>query len=301
MLRQLLAITALAAVQGALPDIYAVSVGFGPMKKRTISEGFKVNPTTGEWSQISENFVYVGSSAKWDGVNAFDEANGLFYWATGFGSNLVYSINVTSGSLQAPIDLYSAGIITLTFDQYNGELIITDVPQNMQNVSRMTRYSATDVTEATLPSSVVPGRAVVDPAAGHSFINFNPIAKQLQYLAPTGNMQKSVTLKNECAHIDFLFFDKNHDLWATEISIVNGTVKNSITKIDTSTGSCSTPVDFSHNQVLAFTSNVAQGELWYGSVNDTGSYLQSYNPATRASTCITNKAGLPLTDIAVKY
>ena len=69
-----------------------------------------VNPATGVVTPISTNYIYVGSSSTIDGISALDNENGVFYYVTDGSNADIYSVQLISKELNAPIDIYALSI-----------------------------------------------------------------------------------------------------------------------------------------------------------------------------------------------
>jgi len=98
--------------------------GVGPNGQVTVDHNGLVNTNTGFVTPISTNYIYVGSSATIDGISALDNTNGVFYYTTDGSTKDIYSVQLASGTLNPPIDVYASVIAGLQFDNGAQQLII---------------------------------------------------------------------------------------------------------------------------------------------------------------------------------
>jgi len=84
----------------------------------------QVDPITGNFTSIAENFIYVGSSATYDGISGFDQKNKFFYYATNFESAFVFGVDVIKGELLPPVSIGSEAVSSIDWDGTGSQLLI---------------------------------------------------------------------------------------------------------------------------------------------------------------------------------
>lgn len=104
--------------------LYGITTSFGASNTQTLLQTVIVDIKYGNFTVLTQNVVYVGSSKSTDGISTFDQKNQRFYYATNFNSDFVYAVNVTDGDLLAPISVASVGITTLDWDFGNNQLLV---------------------------------------------------------------------------------------------------------------------------------------------------------------------------------
>jgi len=104
--------------------LYGIVTDFGGSNTETIVFTVKIDPTSGTWSEIVKNFVYVGSSATFDGISGYDSDNDVLYYATDFATPFLYSSDLKNGVLLAPIALGFSSVLTIDYDTQNKRLLL---------------------------------------------------------------------------------------------------------------------------------------------------------------------------------
>lgn len=104
--------------------LYGLITGFGGDNTQTVVLTVQVNPVTGNFTSIAENFIYVGSSATYDGISGFDQKNKYLYYATNFESAFVFGVDVTKGELLPPISIGSEAVTSIDWDGTGNQLLI---------------------------------------------------------------------------------------------------------------------------------------------------------------------------------
>jgi len=94
----------------------------------------KVNTKTGSLERIVGNFLYLtGFSETYDGISGYDQDQDIIYYSTDTDSAFVYSADVQSQSLIAPISLGATDVIKLVYDSLNKRMIFTIVSNRQLN------------------------------------------------------------------------------------------------------------------------------------------------------------------------
>jgi len=104
--------------------LYGLITGFGGDSTQTVVLTVQVDPVTGNFTSIAENFIYVGSSATYDGISGFDQKNKYFYYATNFESAFVFGVDVIKGELLPPVSIGSEAVTSIDWDGTGNQLLI---------------------------------------------------------------------------------------------------------------------------------------------------------------------------------
>jgi len=115
----LLAVTAQCASTGTL---YAVATLFSKNESMTLQFTLAVNPNTGDYTKIVENFAIGGSSETEDGISSFDDDRGVFYYAPNWPVPFVFSADVKLQKLLAPLYLGGTSVLRLDYDDAGATL-----------------------------------------------------------------------------------------------------------------------------------------------------------------------------------
>jgi len=107
---------------GALYGIVPATSGEG---SQTTLFTVEVDPSTGNFTKIAENIVYVGASGTINGLSTFDQVNQIIYFSTDYDSSYVFGVDVTNGDLVSPISISASYIATIKWDGTNSQLLIT--------------------------------------------------------------------------------------------------------------------------------------------------------------------------------
>eukprot|EP01060_Flectonema_neradi_P006155 TRINITY_DN14127_c0_g1_i1.p1 TRINITY_DN14127_c0_g1~~TRINITY_DN14127_c0_g1_i1.p1 ORF type:complete len:323 (+),score=63.14 TRINITY_DN14127_c0_g1_i1:50-970(+) len=261
-------------VQAAIPPrVFVIGTGDGPDRVRTISKGFEVDMTDGVMKEIATNFVYLGPSLAMDGISAFDRKGGIFYWTTDAATPFIYRLNVTDGTLLAPIDTLGKAVSTLAFSDYSRELIIGDF--SPQSESRLIRYSEEDVIIHTYTEKVTPSRGTV--GVNTTYINWDFPKSRIEIIDYiNGKVLKTVDIDPGCRGISALFFDASspHEVFA----ILASETGNNYTTIDLNTGSCTTSIRFDVDPLTASAYDPRTKLIWYGTANSSGIFINTISP-----------------------
>jgi len=123
-MRITLFVVLLGLVSQGLGDLYGIVTDFEGDETQTVVLTVRVDPTTGNFTKISENFIYIGSSATYDGIAAYDQKNNYLYYSTDFESSFVFGIDVTKAELLPPISIGSEAVTSIDWDGTNQQLLI---------------------------------------------------------------------------------------------------------------------------------------------------------------------------------
>ena len=255
------------------------TIGTRSEKMKTVSMGFEADLETGILTEIASNFIYLGPSIAIDGISAFDKKNGLIYWTNDAATTFVYGLNVKTGEILPPIDTYGNAIGSLSFDDTTGELLIGDFPS--PGICRLLRYSESNVDIYSYNGTVITSCGTVVP--GNLYINWNFPKTRLETIdLSTGKVLKETTVDPECGLITNLFSDPSD---SKSLIALQGSLSGyNYTKLDISTGSCTTPVTFDIDPMTSAAFDHRTGLVWYAKTNATGVFINTLSPKTGQQT-----------------
>ena len=124
-----LLLSSLACVQ-VYANVYGIVFGFGGQDTQSLVYTVQIDPKTGAFTTVTENFIYVGSAATFDGLSTFDQNQGDFYYTTDFESSFVFSVDTTKGALNPPISTSAVGVSQILWDHGNDQLLVTGEYEN---------------------------------------------------------------------------------------------------------------------------------------------------------------------------
>jgi len=175
-----------------------------------------IDLTTGVITPISVNYIYLGGSATIDGISAFDNTNGVFFYTTDGSTTDIYSVHVQTGNLLAPIDLYASSIASLTFDDGGAQLIISYYNQQKQPTIVFWPVDGSTITTLTVPSTIGLTEATTYNSRTKVFYNAVsvPTANNITIWAfQAGAIPKASVITNcPIGYVIDLFIDSNQNL-----------------------------------------------------------------------------------------
>lgn len=85
----------------------------------------KVDLSTGNFTFLAKNFVYVGDAFVYNGISTFDTKKQILYYGLNLNSDYVESIDVANLTLQPPVSIGAVQLDEIVRDTPNNQLFIT--------------------------------------------------------------------------------------------------------------------------------------------------------------------------------
>jgi len=104
--------------------LYGIITDFTGNGTQTVVWTVQVDPIKGTFTKIAENFVYVGSSATYDGIAAYDQQKNYLYYSSDFEASFVYGVDVVKGEILPPVSINSESVNSIEWDGKNQQLLI---------------------------------------------------------------------------------------------------------------------------------------------------------------------------------
>jgi len=110
--------------------LYGVVTTLGGAGTQTVVVTVKIDPTSGNFTNVAECFIYIGASATYDGISAYDQKNNYLYYASDFDSAFVFGVDIAKGELLPPISIGSEAVTSISWDGTNNQLLLTGTFQD---------------------------------------------------------------------------------------------------------------------------------------------------------------------------
>jgi len=83
----------------------------------------RIDTATGAFTNLVENFLYVGGSATYDGISDLDQSTGVYYYSTDFATPFIYSSNVLTSTLLPTISTAATVVLNIHHDDNNKRIL----------------------------------------------------------------------------------------------------------------------------------------------------------------------------------
>jgi hypothetical protein len=114
----------LASVSAA-SSLYGIVTTVAANETQTVVYTVSIDPKSGNFTFVGENFVNIGDSATFDGICGFDQKNEYLYYATDFESSFVFGMDVSNGQIRPPISAGALSTNAILYDQLNEQILLT--------------------------------------------------------------------------------------------------------------------------------------------------------------------------------
>jgi len=258
----------------------------------TVDHNGVVNANTGVITPISTNYVYVGSSATIDGISALDNKNGVFYYTTDGSTKDIYSVQLVTGALNPPIDVYANVIAGLTFDNAGGRLIIAYLDQNNNQVLMYYPVNGAQITATSVPKSVPLTNAAVYSSQSSTYYNAasNPSINTTIITAFTSSGFKSYTIPNcPVGYIIDMFLDSSNNLIGMGEYFKGNTLLYYYVSFDLNQLTCSPSLLKTTGIVTATTYSVPDDIMFFNEAINGGDLIRMYFPANDTLTRVNSQ------------
>lgn len=305
-----LLLISLCAARGPLhPQVFGIYTDFGPGDKRTIVQLGEVNMTTGEVDQLQTLFVYEGGSGTFDGISAFDQDNGRFFYSNDFANSYVFGVGVQPPyPLRAPIWLEDNGVASISYDWKDKQLLISDIiTQPPQNRLVIYPNSPDKSTTVITLSNFSLGAGCFDSEKKQWF-NLATVGANSSILTtvalPSGNVVSSVSV--DCGILSKIWVEAKHPdfdsrLWGLKELQTRSSLSYYLANINPSTGSCELLKIPSSGIVTAASFDQHNGVLFYHDATNSGNFVRSASVRTGRTSFVKLVSQFPLSDLAVRF
>jgi hypothetical protein len=199
------------SVQGTL---YGIITDFEGNNTQTVVLTVQVDPATGAFTRVAENFVYVGSSATYDGIAGYDQQKNYLYYSSDFESAFVYGVDVTKGEILPPISINSESVNSIEWDGKNQQLLILGEFQDHSAAVYTFPYvgPSVELINFTAQGIPIPQTTYLDWGKGIYYLIYYSTAKSQYYLVqfPISNAASLQSTPLNCGNAfspDYLFLD----------------------------------------------------------------------------------------------
>jgi hypothetical protein len=196
--------------------LYGIITEFNGNNTQTVVYTVTVDPSTGKFTHVAENFIYIGSSATYDGIAAFDQKKNYLYYSTDFEASFVYGIDVTKGEILPPISINSETITSIDWDGKNQQLLILGIFQDRSSAVYTFPYSGPSVLLINFTAQGIntPQTTFLDWAKGMYYLVYFDAAKSQYNLGsfPISSPKAVQSTPLNCGKTfspDYLFLDSS--------------------------------------------------------------------------------------------
>lgn len=304
----------IALTNGMRAEVFGIYTVFGSGEQRTIVHGGQLDMQTGNVHSIAKIFTFFGSSGFLDGVSAFDQKRGIFFYTSDFMDSYIYGVDTTSGKLQPPIFLEDSGIVSLHFDFVRDRLLVVDFV-NLSNHSRVTRMVAIPMAENasytafSFPTSFQPGNDAFDSKMGLYYsLDFTTGALSIWKVDSSSLILTKTIQTTNCSYITKFFISAVHpvftsSLWGVQESPQsNNQILYQISNLNFANGVCESQSIPATGILTCYAFDELSGTLFYFDTGSQSPCVRQFNVRTSE----TKKTIIPssqwtFSDIAVRF
>jgi len=247
---------------------------------------------------VNAKLHFLGCFHNIDGISTFDSKNNVFYYVTDATSDLnIYSANVITKSLQAPIDIYSYSIGNLAFDNVQERLLVS--AYNTKFVPYFVVYGINEGPVQLFETTPIQLGTGVYEASSQIFYNFWAFrngSSEVYMLTKIGlsnpNFPTYTNVTVGCTYYPSkLYVDASIptslygivEVFSATNSTKGGkaTLTYYIYLINKTTGACSNIVQLPALGGIVTAYTFGNGVLYYAEATDSGNFLHIYTVATK--------------------
>jgi len=227
-----------------------------------------------------------GGSATVDGISAFNQKEGIYYFATDFVSDLIFSSDVRKGTNLAPIDIGAQSIEGLIFDNTGNQLLVLYELKGLIGLAAVTTQNVRQVT--SIPSTYNANYIMVGAVDNQA--NFYLTAKvgtssALTYAVATISLTSGLIANSANLSATCNVFPQHLEWDQSSSSLIGGAMSSEANtlvywflKINPKDGSCvKTQLKVAEGIVTCWTFDPIKRVLWFGEAINGGAYLYFYN------------------------
>jgi len=246
---------------------------------------------SGRITNVTTNFVYDNAGFEFtDGISAFDQKRGTYYFASDGASAFIYRTNVGAKRTQPTIDIGAKAIADLHFDNTHSVLYVAyttsfgpylaALGSQLQPVALPTTYDLSYQTKSAVDdnTNTMFLATMIGGSYGIATINL-----------ANGQIVSEVAIDNKtCSHMmpGYLWFDSatGNLLGAGEVFTSDQSAVYGFLRITPSTGACrSIPINIPGDLVTDWSYDTTTGILWFAAGGIGSGFLSSYNPRTNTT------------------
>jgi len=276
-------------------NLFAVVTEYSENNQQTRVTTVQLNRNTGAVTNVTTNFVYAGGSASIDGISAFDQINGRYYFAPDSVTAFIYGTDVKNKHPLPTLDIGADTIDRLTFDGTNNRLyaifaaktgtyLAAIGPETFQPILQIPSqfnvgYIMTGAVDGRRNTYYLAAKIGSTPTPTYAIATINLSNGQIIRQAAIDN--RTCTLFPE-----YLWFDSSSGnlLGAGEAQQGNQLAYYFL-KISPATGSCvKLPISAPDGIITAFSFDSSTNQLWMAEATNNGPYIFSYNVVTGRQT-----------------
>jgi len=285
-------------------NLYAIVTEFSQNDEETRVYTVSLDRTTGKVTNVSADLIYAGGSATLDGVSAFDQRGGRYFFATDSATSFIYESDVIHKDLLAPRDIGAIAIENLAYDGVTNRLFALYLAKSglvIASIGPQTLRPVLQIPSQFNQNYVMKG--TVDGTTGTYYLSAKIGNTQLPTYAiatiniMNGQIIRTVAIDNTTCTVfpEYIWFDTaSGDVLAGAESFDNNQLHYHFLRIDPVTGRCTkTALQAPVGIVTDWSYDSSTHELWFSEATNSGAFLLSYNIQTgKQSTPVLVRGGV---------
>eukprot|EP01112_Ceratiomyxa_fruticulosa_P002949 TRINITY_DN1335_c0_g1_i1.p1 TRINITY_DN1335_c0_g1~~TRINITY_DN1335_c0_g1_i1.p1 ORF type:complete len:323 (+),score=63.56 TRINITY_DN1335_c0_g1_i1:90-1058(+) len=291
-------------------SLYGIVTEFSNNDTTTILYTVEIDPSTGDFTYLFQNFVYLGGSMTWNGISGFDQKRDILFWSVNYDSSFIFSADMDTATLRAPMTINSVWIQNYIVDP-SADRVYVEAGYLDKSGTREYWYVAslsldtgasylmTNLTEAGIESITL---SALDYNSGIYYMIASGVWAQFSLSEPTDITTKTLACSNIFQPV-WMAFNPNTNSFIGIGEGIKPNIHYSFIHFNITDDEVTCDVKpFQLKEVgiiTCFTFDPTVGSLYLGVGTNTGSFLITYNTATGAQTSVA--VDYTLADCQVSY
>jgi hypothetical protein len=286
-------------LDNANADIFGITVEFAANNTETIITTVSVDPISGDFTVIIDNFVYIGGSATYDGISTFDQKKNRLYYTPDYESSFVYSVDVATPSLLPPISINADFVQSIVWDRTNAQLLVTGIypNQSVAIVAVPDNGPAVELLNLTMYGISAPRAAALDWSIGRYYMIYNSTELSLASFS-VNNVINLKTTPFPCGQSIFPIY-LAVDVQLNKLIGISLNKKGTYEYFEIFNGKCTTNNLNLIGIITCSSYDPVAHKLYMGYVGSKGTFLYVYSTSTYALTSVPTPSFLA--DIEVTF
>jgi len=111
-------------------SLYGIVQWFGANDTQVQNYLIEIDPTSGNWTNITDTFDSIFFSFDNLGISGYDQENQIFYYATNFDASFIYRADTQTGENLPPLATASTMVLSIVNDQINDQMLFNGIYGN---------------------------------------------------------------------------------------------------------------------------------------------------------------------------